>query len=293
MGIQGQVFGVALAAVMAGALSGCGGGGSGSEDSFFGVTGSRSNNALGLAVPYTVCINGSGFIDPNTAEGQAMGAKLAAYYQLSAPVNAVSGQAYSCADHYKSVDVLLSMDDYRNRIANAAPAPAPVVVTPTPVVTPLTPRTCVQGQGTGTGTRGLELTGPYSFDGLMPKANSTDAFNFDPGTVKFSNSAFSSTALTGSLRYTFWAVAGSYSGGSITGDILVREGMNLTGSAPTQLRNGHTMDFPYAAVTGPTPKRGSYCMVVTLEEYNSVTCTSADKYCIVDWAQFPTSVEFE
>ena len=286
MGIQGHVFGVALAAVMAGALSGCGGGGSGSEDSFFGVTGSRSNNALGLAVPYTVCINGSGFIDPNTAEGQAMGAKLAAYYQLSAPVNAVSGQAYSCADHYKSVDVLLSMDDYRNRIANAAP-------TPTPAVTPITPRTCVEGQGTGSGTRGLELTGPYRFDGLLAKASSTDAFNLDPGSVKFVNSAFAATALTGSLRYTFWAVAGSYTGGSISGDILVRQALNAAGATPTQLRNGQTLDFPFAEVTGTTPKRGSYCMVVTLEEYNSATCTSADKYCVVDWAQFPTAVQFE
>lgn len=293
MGMQRQVFGVALAAVMAAALSGCGGGGSGSEDSFFGVTGWRASTALGLSVPYTVCINGSGFIDPNTAEGQAMGARLAAYYQLSAPVNAVSGQAYSCVDHYKSVNVLLSMDDYRNRIATAAPGPAPVVITPAPTVTPITPRTCVEGQGTGLGTRGLELSGPYRFDGLAGKANTTDAFNLDPGSAKFVNAAYALTAVTGSLRYTFWAVAGSYSGGSITGDIIARESMNAAGAAPTQLRNGQTMDFPYAEVTGMTPKRGSYCMVVTLEEYNAVTCTSADKYCIVDWAQFPTAVQFE
>lgn len=274
----------AALALLAGALAGCGGGGN--DDSFFGVTGPRANGTSLADSFYTVCVNGSGLIDPNTAAGQEMARTLAARYQITSGM-AYSGTQQSCHDYYKNPAVVMSMADYRAMALADAAVPAPA---PNPGKTPLTPRAC--GESEGAGVNGLRLTGPSRYDGLSTVPSTKVNFNFDPGLVSFSNAALSSTALTGSLRTTLWATSGIYTGNAAVPAVIIQRDALNVGNSTSQLRNGFQVDPPLGPVSGTTPERGSYCLVVTLEQYAD-TCTSADKYCVIDWIQYPKAVQFE
>lgn len=288
--------GAATMTVLAGALAACGGGGSSSNDSFFGVTGARANGTSLADSFYTVCVNGSGLVDPNTPAGQDMGRALAAHYQLTGGT-AYSGTGQSCQDYFKNLAVLLTMADYQAMVLadTVAPKPAPQPApspdpAPAPAPAPLTPRVC--GESEGAGVNGLRLTGPTRYDSLSTVPSTQVNFNFDPGLVSFSNAALSSTALTGSLRTTLWAASGIYTGNAgVPAVIIHRDALNV-GNSTSQLRNGFQVDPPLGPVSGTTPERGSYCLVVTLEQYAD-TCTSADKYCVIDWIQYPKAVQFE
>lgn len=287
-------IGAAALALGVGALAGCGGGGGSSDDSFFGVTGPRANATGSADSLYTVCVNGTGLVDPNTAAGQEMARKLAARYQIVSGT-AYTGTGFSCHSYYKTPSVVLSMADYQVMLLADVVVPTP---TPTPTATPapkpvtpaLTPRAC--GESEGAGVNGLRLVGPTRYDGLSTVPSTQVSFNFDPGLVSYTNSTVSSSAVTGSLRTTLWAVSGVYTGSAgVPAVVMQREALNV-GNSTSQLRNGLQVDPPLAAVSGTTPERGSYCLVVTLEHYAD-SCTSADKYCIVDWIQYPKAVQFE
>ena len=275
-------------ALVVGALAGCGGGGSdsGSDKSFFGITGSRAGDTA-----YTVCVEGSGFIDPNTTAGQKMAQTLAEHYQYFGSGMSYSGSGKTCREYYGNPNVVISMADYSliALSAVALPTPSPAASSPNDFLLPVTPRTC--GASEGAGFNGLELVGPARQEGLSTMPKVIDPFSFDPGLVRYVNSTLSSTALTGSLRVTLWAASGAYTGAAMPAVSIYRAPLD-TGSSENQLRNGFQVDPPLASVSGTTPTVGSYCLVVTLEQY-AETCTAADKYCIVDWYQFPTAVQFQ
>lgn len=279
----------ALAAgALAGLLAGCGGGGSDSDSdkTFFGITGTRAGDSA-----YTVCVDGSGFIDPNTAAGQKMAQTLAAHYQYTGGGLAYSGSGKTCREHYGNPNLVISMLDYGAIVLNgiAVPAPSPAASSPNDFLLPVTPRTC--GASEGAGFNGLELVGPARHEGLSTVPKVIDTFSFDPGLVRYVNSTLPSTALTGSLRVTLWAASGIYTGAALPAVSIYRAPLD-TGNGANQLRNGFQVDPPLASVSGTTPTVGSYCLVVTLEQYNE-TCAAADKYCIVDWIQYPNAVQFQ
>lgn len=280
-------LGVLMAGALAGVLAGCGGGGaSDSDKTFFGVTGTRAGGSA-----YTVCVDGSGFIDPNTAAGQEMGQKLAAHYQLVGAGMAYSGSGKTCREHFGNPNTVISMLDYVAIVLDTitVPAPSPASSSPNDFLLPVTPRTC--GASEGAGLQGLELVGTARQEDLTTFPKSIDTFRFDPGLVRYQNSTQPSTAQTGSLRVTLWAVSGSYTGAAMPAVSIYRGPLD-TGNGTNQLRNGFQVDPPLASVSGTTPTVGSYCLVVTLEQYAD-NCNAADKYCIVDWYQFPTAVQFQ
>lgn len=279
----------ALAAgALTGVLAGCGGGGSDSDSdkTFFGITGPRAGDSA-----YTVCVDGSGFIDPNTAAGQKMAQTLAAHYQYAAGGMAYSGSGKTCREHYGNPNLVISMLDYGAIVLNgiAVPTPSPAASSPNDFLLPVTPRTC--GPSEGSGLNGLELVGPARQEDLTTFPKAIDTFRFDPGLVRYQNSAQPSTVQTGSLRVTLWAASGAYTGAALPAVSIYRGPLD-TGNGVNQLRNGFQVDPPLASVSGTTPTVGSYCLVVTLEQYAD-NCNAADKYCIVDWYQFPTAVQFQ
>ncbi|MBI5719134.1 MAG: hypothetical protein HZC37_15820 [Burkholderiales bacterium] len=154
----------------------------------------------------------------------------------------------------------------------------------------IAPRTC--GLTNGPATGGLDLSGPASFNGLSTSAGASGTVLFDPGDVTYFNPALPSTAVSGSLRVSLWATSGSYTGGTLTGQVVARAPLVFAGGS-NQLGNGVKVDIPAATLSATSPSRGSYCMVITLEQFDSLNCTSGDRYCIVDWAQFAASSEFQ
>lgn len=286
-GVRQAGVGRLAAGVLSSVLAGCGGGGSSDSDkTFFGITGTRAGDSA-----YTVCVDGSGFIDPNTAAGQKMAQTLAAHYQYAGGGLAYSGSGKTCREHYGNPNLVISMLDYGVIALNdvAVPAPSPAASSPNDFLLPVTPRTC--GASEGAGFNGLELVGPARHEGLSTVPKVIDTFSFDPGLVRYANSTLPSTALTGSLRVTLWAASGIYTGAALPAVSIYRAPLD-TGNGANQLRNGFQVDPPLASVSGTTPTVGSYCLVVTLEQYNE-TCAAADKYCIVDWIQYPNAVQFQ
>ena len=155
---------------------------------------------------------------------------------------------------------------------------------------PIARRTCEVT--TGPGVDGLQLYGTNRFSGLPDIANYSSTATLDAGTIEFNNPALSSTSRTGSLRISLWAVAGNFNGGSFTGYSVGTYAIQFAGGATTLL-NGQSADLVPQSVAAFTPPRGSYCVMLTLEEYNPASCPGdSDGYCIVDWQQFSTSAEF-
>lgn len=159
-----------------------------------------------------------------------------------------------------------------------------------PAAAAVAPQTC--GSANGTAIGGLDLSGIAIFTGLSRTAGASGAMTFDPGEVTYFNPALPATALSGSLRVSLWASNSSYSGGTLTGQLVARSALVFAGGS-NQLGNLQRSDIPTATLSATSPSRGSYCMVVTLEEFDRTRCSSADGYCIVDWAQFATSNEFQ
>ena len=162
-----------------------------------------------------------------------------------------------------------------------APAPAPA---------PVTPRTCGDTDGPATG--GLDLSGTTSISGLSLRAGASGTVLLDPGEVSYVNAALPSTAVSGTLRVSLWASNSSYTGGTLTGQLVARSVIAFS-NGTSQLGNGKKADLPATTLSTTSPSRGSYCMVITLDEYGPSRCSSSDGYCIVDWTQFVNSLEFQ
>ncbi|MCB1997783.1 MAG: hypothetical protein KDG57_18260, partial [Rhodoferax sp.] len=153
-----------------------------------------------------------------------------------------------------------------------------------PVAIPCSP-------GGGAGTNGITLSGVSTIGSLTTAANTDTTIDMDPGEIAYRNSAYTSSATTGSLRAQLWAVSQSYGGGSINGYIVSTYNIRFT-DGTNQLGNFQSSDLQRRTLSARTPPTGAYCMVITLEEYDSRRCSQADGYCIVDWMQFDSSSSF-
>ncbi|MBL8289740.1 MAG: hypothetical protein JNL85_17285 [Rubrivivax sp.] len=313
---------VAIASLTAAALvAGCGGGGGGGggeDDTYFAVQGTQSAGGL----TFTACIGDMVFVDPSSPKGQQIAANLAQYYKLVGSYRSFAGEGASCRDKFPALNVLLTVNDYNNTVLPAlgapqpsptasptssptssptasptasptlAPTPSPTFApTPAPTAAPISPRAC--GGTSGSGVNGLQLYGQASYSGLPGRSAATGTVTLDAGEVAFNNPNVGPSSITGSLRVSFWAVPGSYGGGTISGTIVSRYGIRFN-DGTNQLRNGQSANLTPQTLSANTPARGSYCMVATLDEYAPASCPSnADGYCLVDWVQFPNSAQFQ
>ncbi len=109
--------------------------------------------------------------------------------------------------------------------------------------------------------------------------------------VQYLNLAVPSGSFTGSLRARLWAVPYSVSSGVFNSANMIGEFYpNFTGTgaySSNQLYVGSTSEIQVSSSVAQNPPAGEYCIVATLEEYNSDTtyCPSPDHYCEVDWWQ--------
>ena len=109
--------------------------------------------------------------------------------------------------------------------------------------------------------------------------------------VTFDNPSLASSSHTGSLLAYLWAVNYDYQGGPISnGYILATFTPDFVGAgaySSNQIYNTYT--FPNIQSTSPftSPPSGSYCLVVTLEQFDST-----QTYEIYDWATYSTVVSF-
>lgn len=319
-----------LAARLAGlgtlaALVACGGSpGSNSTGSHFAVQGTRGVDGRVLIV----CIDGVEYQDPSSDRGKTMGRNLAMVYGIQGVYTMFASERDSCRDRFGGgLTDLLSVADYNNRVlpqaiamtpppaapapsgtappapslppptSRPAPSPSPVpapspapVPAPAPAPAPVAARSCTSGGGSGTG--GLQLYGQSAYSGLSTRPGASSTISFDPGEVSFRNSALSAGSTTGTLRATLWAVPGNFTGGTINGYIVARYPIRFT-DGTSQLRNGESANLNANSVPASSPPRGSYCMVVTLDEYGGNCSTSNEGYCMADWMQFSTSTQFE
>ena len=298
-----SLFAAVLATTAAATLVACGGSGSDSSG-YFAVQGTTASGGA----PQTICIDNILFIDPASEKGKTIAETLATHYRLVGSYRSFAGEGDSCRGQFPGVSTLLSVDDYNNRVQPAvvtsqfplvpppAPSPSP---SPSPSVSPSLPavpapnpiiaRSCPSAGGTA--TNGLALYGQLGYSGLPGQALTSGTVLFDPGAVSFDDRSVGSGTTTGSLRVTLWALSYSYSGGSVSGTVVARYPILFT-DGTHQLRNGESSDLMAQTLGANTPSRGSYCMVVTLEQYSS-RCTSSDGYCISDWSQFGGPANFQ
>lgn len=271
--------------------AGCGDAGGGSQGTYFAVQGTQSAGGL----TFTACINGIEYVDPSSTQGRQIALNLASYYGLIGSYRSFAGEGSSCRDQFPSISALLSVSDYNNTVLPAvagtpSPSPSPPPSSPPPPAA-ITPRFC--GSTQGSGTDGLSLYGSSSYSGLSTLANQSGTVTLDPGEVAYNNPALTSSSRTGTLRSTLWAVSSSFNGGGISGRVVARYSIRFT-DGTDYLRNGESANLQPNVLAANTPSRGSYCMVVTLEQYAPSACPgSGDGFCLVDWSQFPNSAQFE
>jgi N-acetylneuraminic acid mutarotase len=152
------------------------------------------------------------------------------------------------------------------------------------VTTPAAGLACTQASGSPSGGLGWPSGQPISYNYSGDQASLTWGVNFD-------NPSLSSSAYTGSLVAYLWAVNFNYQGGPISnGYILATFTPDFVGAgahSSNQIDNFYA--FPNIQSTAPftNPPSGSYCLVVTLEQFDST-----QTYEIYDWATFSNVVTF-
>ncbi len=152
---------------------------------------------------------------------------------------------------------------------------------------------CISGNGSG--TNGIHLYNPSNW--FTYQLSTTTANVLDTATLGW-GAAYTGTtgAYTGSLLASLWAVSSSYSGGTINGIVLGNFSPNFTGAgaySSSQIwAGGYSTNTIVSSASNYNPSAGQYCLVVILEQYMPVTCSSQNGYCIVDWLQFNAPVTF-
>jgi len=160
------------------------------------------------------------------------------------------------------------------------------------IVTANSSLTCTAGNGSG--TNGIKF---YDYSSIFAW-NSTATANAAETSeltwqIEYQNiSNLPADAYSGSLRARLWAVPYSVSSGVFDNAYIIGAFYpNFTGTgaaSPDQLYVGSTSDIMVISSTGgQNPPAGEYCIVATLEEYNSDStyCSSPDHYCVNDWWQ--------
>jgi hypothetical protein len=152
--------------------------------------------------------------------------------------------------------------------------------------------------GIGGGTNGVKLYNPSNW--FTYALSTTSASVADTATVGW-GAEYTGTvygAYTGSLQATLWAVSSSYSGGTITGDLLGTFSPDFQGTgaySTSQIASsGYSINTITSSTSSVNPSAGQYCLVLALEQYMPGQCTpNPNGYCIVDWMQFSGAVIFK
>jgi hypothetical protein len=178
----------------------------------------------------------------------------------------------------------------------ATPTATPIGGTQIPTATPTPPAqlSCPNGQGTGLdGLSWPNQTLAYHLSDAHAGANVTGEITWG---VRYNNPALDSSAYTGSLRASLWALPFSFNGQTQFQGYRISTGLpNFTGPgarSSNQIYNFHTFANIQSSGAGTNPPEGSYCVVLFLDQYNSHDCVTSDHYCFVDWVQFDGPVLF-
>jgi hypothetical protein len=109
--------------------------------------------------------------------------------------------------------------------------------------------------------------------------------------ASFDNLNLTSSAVTGSLEAEVWAVNYNYQGGAIVNQYLLATFVpNFTGqgaASSNQIDNGYWFYNIQSTTTLTPPPSGTYCIVVTLEQY-----AAGYGYQLMDWVTFNSTVSF-
>lgn len=270
----------AAAAAASISLAACGGGGD-PDPTYYAVQGTRSVTGL----PGTVCIGNMAYVDPSSPHGAEITHNLAAYYGLTGGLRSYAGTGRSCTDQFPVLDARITVADYNDVVLPA------VLAMGGSGGSPALPPPIACASGSGAGLNGITLSGSSRFGALTTAASTDTTVTVDPGAIAYRDASLTSNAITGTLRAQLWAVPQSYGGGRISGYVVATYDIRFTDGS-NQLGNGQSSDLLEHTLSARTPPKGAYCMVLTLEEYDSRQCTDADHFCVVDWTQFGSSSSF-
>ncbi|HEY3307723.1 MAG TPA: carboxypeptidase-like regulatory domain-containing protein [Desulfuromonadaceae bacterium] len=150
----------------------------------------------------------------------------------------------------------------------------------------------------GISLNGIQLYGTTSYQLSTTTANAIETATLT-WEVYYQNIYYLPTgSYSGSLRARLWAVPYSFTGGTITNSyILGIFNPNFTGTgaySSNQVYVGGYSTSPISSsVSGQNPPAGTYCVVVTIEEYNTKGgCSDPSGYCYDQWMQYAAPVIF-
>lgn len=144
----------------------------------------------------------------------------------------------------------------------------------------------------GSGAYGVQF---YDYGGIFADDSTAAANGAGSSTLtwqaQYQNISLPAGAYSGSLRARLWAVPYAVSSGVFNSAYVIGEFYpSFTGAgaaSSNQLYVGSTSEIQVTSSTAQNPPAGEYCIVATLEEYNTNTayCPSPDHYCEDDWWQ--------
>lgn len=145
---------------------------------------------------------------------------------------------------------------------------------------------CRSGSGEGIGGVQMEPIGGYfTYSELSQSPNTSANVRFGDIKVSYSNPNHTANSSTGTLKLKMWAVSQSYAGGGISGYIVGQKTVSFSNTL-NYLFNFQSADVTNITLSGSTPPRGEYCIVVALTQ--QVDGSDA----IVDYTAFSESVLF-
>ncbi|KAF0221282.1 MAG: Cna B domain-containing [Geobacteraceae bacterium] len=153
-------------------------------------------------------------------------------------------------------------------------------------------------QSSGVSHNGIQFTGTTSYQLSTTAANATETATLTWEVYYQNIFNLPTGSYSGSLRAQLWAVPYSFSGGTITNSyVLGTFTPNFTGPgaySPNQVYVGAYNTSPVSSsVSGQNPPPGTYCIVVTLEEYNTIGgCSDPRGFCYDHWRQYAAPVTF-
>jgi hypothetical protein len=164
----------------------------------------------------------------------------------------------------------------------------------TPAATPPAGLTCTQARLGG--TNGVSFgpgnsSGPGTLDTQSVTYQLSGTIAYLTWGASFDNLNLTSSAVTGSLEAEVWAVNYNYQGGAIVNQYLLATFVpNFTGqgaASSNQIDNGYWFYNIQSTTTLTPPPSGTYCIVVTLEQY-----AAGYGYQLMDWVTFNSTVSF-
>lgn len=149
--------------------------------------------------------------------------------------------------------------------------------------------------GRGIGTNGVSFDGDtINYELSTQSAGEPDETKIT-WAASYRDQSVSRTVYTGSLRVRLWALRSSFQGGTVNGYVIAISAPRFVGQvarSENQIYNFSRVEHVSTYQVGTNPTVGSYCILLTLEQYDTTRCTSTDNYCMSDWLQFHGAVNF-